>query len=109
MLKDFLALRPVFHYAEKRVRGHVAICVLAAVLEAVMSIDLKARKLTDPDLEGQQLSARRALRELERIRMVRFSDVEGNERQVVTRPNPFQAKILAGFGVDTSTWRSRVA
>jgi transposase len=109
VLKDFLALRPVFHYTEKRVRGHVAICVLAAVLEAVMSIDLKARKLTDPDLEGQQLSARRALRELERIRMVRFSDTDGNERQVVTRPSPFQAEILAAFGVDTSTWRSRVA
>jgi len=109
VLKDFLALRPVFHYTEKRVRGHVAICVLAAVLEAVMSIDLKARKLTDPDLEGQHLSARRALRELERVRMVRFSDAEGNERQVVTRPNPFQAEILAALGVDTSTWRSRVA
>jgi transposase len=109
VLKDFLALRPVFHYTEKRVRGHVAVCVLAAVLEAVMSIDLKARKLTDPDLEGQHLSARRALRELERVRMVRFSDADGNERQVVTRPSPFQAEILAALGVDTSTWRSRVA
>jgi transposase len=102
-------LRPVFHYTEKRVRGHVAICVLAAVLEAVMSIDLKARKLTDPDLEGQHLTARRALRELERIRMVRFADTDGNERQVVTRPSPFQAEILAALGVDTSAWRSRVA
>ena len=109
VLKDFLALRPVFHYTEKRVRGHVAICVLAAVLEAVMTLDLKARKLTDPDLEGQHLSARRGLRELERIRMVRFSDAEGNERQVVTRPSPFQAEILAALGVDTSAWRSRVA
>ena len=102
-------MRPVLHYTEKRVRGHVAICVLAAVLEAVMSIDLKARKLTDPDLEGQHLSACRALRELERIRMVRFSDTDGNQRQVVTRPSPFQAEILAALGVDTSAWRSRVA
>jgi len=109
VLKDFLALRPVFHYTEKRVRGHVAICVLAAVLEAVMTLDLKARKLTDPDLEGQHLSARRGLRELERIRMVRFSDADGNQRQVVTRPSPFQAEILAALGVDTSAWRSRVA
>jgi transposase len=108
VLKDFLALRPVFHYTEKRVRGHVAICVLAAVLEAVMSIDLKARKLTDPDLEGQQLTARRALCELERVRMVRFSDADGNERQIVTQPSPFQAKILAALSVDTSAWRSRV-
>ena len=102
-------MRPVLHYTEKRVRGHVAICVLAAVLEAVMSIDLKARKLTDPDLEVQHLTARRGLRELERIRMVRFTDADGNERQVVTRPSPFQAEILAALGVDTSAWRSRVA
>ena len=109
VLKDFLALRPVFHYTEKRVRGHVAICVLAAVIEAVMALDLAGAKITDPDLEGQQLTARRALRELERIRMIRFVDVNGDERQVITRPGPFQAKILAAFGVDTSAWRSRVA
>ena len=109
VLKDFLAMRPVFHYTEKRVRGHVAICVLAAVLESVMSIDLRARKLTDPDLEGQHLTARRALRELERVRILRFSEADGNEPQVVTRPSPFQAEILAALGVDTSAWRSRVA
>ena len=55
VLKDFLALRPVFHYSEKRVRGHVAICVLAAVIEAVMAIDLGEAKLTDPDLGDQVL------------------------------------------------------
>ena len=32
--------------------------------------------------------------------MVRFSDADGNERQVVTRPSPFQAEILAALGVD---------
>ena len=70
-----------------------------------MSIDMRTRELTDPDLEGQHLSARRALRELERMRMVCFSDADGNQRQVVARPSPFQAEILAALGVDTSTWR----
>ena len=109
VLKDFLALRPVFHYTEKRVRGHVAICVLAAVIEAVMAIDLAATKLTDPDLRDQVLSARRALRELERVRMIRFVDSNDEERQVVTRPNPLQASIFTAFGVETSAWRSRIA
>ena len=27
MLKDFLNLRPVFHWTEKRVRGHIGLCV----------------------------------------------------------------------------------
>jgi transposase len=109
VLKDFLALRPVFHYTEKCVRGHVAICVLATVIEAVMTLDLTAAKLTDPDLDGQPLSARRALRELERVRMIRFVDSNDEERHVVTRPSTVQARILAALGVDTSTWRSRVA
>jgi transposase len=109
VLKDFLALRPVFHYTEKRVRGHVAICVLAAVIEAVMALDLARAKITDPDLGDQVLSARRALRELERIRMIRFVDSNDEERHVVTRPNPLQASILTAFGVETSAWRSRIA
>ena len=108
VLKDFLALRPVFHYTEKRVRGHIAICVLAAVIEAVMAIDLANAKITDPDLKEQTLSARRALRELERVRMIRFVDTDGEKRQVVTRPNAFQATILAAFGADLSPCRSRI-
>jgi hypothetical protein len=49
-----------------------------------------------------------ALRELARVRMIRFVHANGNERQVVTRPSPFQAQILAAFGVDTSARRSRI-
>jgi hypothetical protein len=109
VLKDFLALRPVFHYTEQRVRGHVAICVLAAVIEAVIGLDLSVAKIADPDLEGQVLSPRRALRELERVRMITFTDSSGGERQLVTRPSPLQASILHAMGVDTSRWRSRLA
>jgi len=109
VLMDFLALRPVLHYTEKRVRGHVAICVLAAVIEAVMALDLAGAEVTDPNLESPQLSARLALRELDRIRMIRFVDANGDERQVIMRPGLFQVKILAAFGVDTSAWRLRVA
>jgi hypothetical protein len=42
------------------------------------------------------------------VRMIRFIHANGNERQVVTRPSPFQAQILATFGVDTSARRSRI-
>jgi transposase len=35
--KDFLALRPVFHWTEDRVRGHVALCILAGTIRAVMA------------------------------------------------------------------------
>lgn len=32
VIKDFLHLRPVRHWTERRVRGHVAVCVYAAVV-----------------------------------------------------------------------------
>ena len=41
--------------------------------------------------------------------MIRFVDSNGEERQVVTRPNPLQAGILTAFGVETSAWRPRIA
>ncbi|MGA3352378.1 MAG: hypothetical protein ABSD85_04225 [Acidimicrobiales bacterium] len=41
--------------------------------------------------------------------MIRFVDANDDERQVITRPSLFRARILDALGVDTSTWRSRVA
>ncbi|MGO9874863.1 MAG: IS1634 family transposase, partial [Acidimicrobiia bacterium] len=40
VLKDFLRLRPIRHWTEQRVRGHVAACVWAAVIEALINNDL---------------------------------------------------------------------
>ena len=34
VMKDFLGLRPVHHRTEHRVRAHIALCVIAAVIEA---------------------------------------------------------------------------
>jgi hypothetical protein len=109
VMKDFLARRPMFHWTEERVRGQVAHCVLAAKIEAVMARDLVNAKVMDPHLPFQSMSPCRALRELERIRMIQFTDADDNQRRVVTRPSAFQSQILAAFGVDTSAWRSRVA
>ena len=102
-LKDFIGLRPVFHWTETRVAGHIGVCVLAATIEAVMTRDLAAADVRDPDLPAQHLSARRALRELDRVRLVRL---DAGERgvAVVTRRNALQAKVLATFGVDTRPW-----
>jgi len=74
-----------------------------------MTRDLETHLVRDPDLKDQVLSPRRALRELERIRAVRLVGADGIPRQVITRPSPLQSKILAAFGVDTSTWRPQLA
>jgi hypothetical protein len=52
---DFGALRPVFHCTEQRVRGHIAICVIAAVVEALITAQLRAADVRDPDLDDQHL------------------------------------------------------
>jgi transposase len=100
-LKDFIGLRPVYHWSEGRVRGHIALCVLAATIEAVIGKDLARARVMDPDLPGQVLSARRALAELNRIRRVEL-DAGDHVVTVVTRRNALQGQILAALGVDTT-------
>jgi hypothetical protein len=103
VLKDVLRLRPVRHWTERRVRGHVAVCVYAAVVEALLSRALREADVRDPDIADQHLSAPRALRELGRVRAVTL-DVEATTVELTTRPSFLQARILAAVGVDTSGW-----
>ena len=49
VLKDFLRLRPVRHWTEKRVRGHVAVCVYAALMETLITQALTTADVRDPD------------------------------------------------------------
>jgi hypothetical protein len=109
VLKDFLHLRPLRHWTERRVRAHVAVCVYATVVEALMARALRAADVRDPDLPGQFLSPDRALRELGRIRAVTLTAGE-RTIHVVTRRSPLQSRILAALGVDTSGWeRARIS
>lgn len=78
VLKDFLGLRPVFHWTEQRVKGHIAICVLAAVIEAVIGNTLAAAGVRDHDLPNQPISARRVLAELRRIPGARSGGAVGD-------------------------------
>jgi transposase len=103
VMKDFLGLRPVYHWTEQRVRGHIAICVVAAVIEAVIANQLAAADISDPDLDGQIITPRRALTELNRIRVHHLTAGDRNIR-VTTRRSPLQAQILAALDVDTASW-----
>ena len=103
VLKDFLRLRPIRHWTEQRVRGHVAVCVYAAVIETLIAHALAEADIRDPDLPDQHLSAPRALRELDRVRRVRL-DAGGRRIQITTRRTPIQARALTAVGADTSAW-----
>ena len=103
ILKDFLRLRPVRHWTEQRVRGHVAICVYAALIETLINHALTTDDIRDPDLEDQHLTAARALRDLNRIRRHQIG-AGGRRITLTTRRSPLQARTLAAIGTDTRTW-----
>jgi transposase len=103
VLKDFLHLRPVRHWTERRVRGHIAVCVYAAVIEALIGRALATADVRDPELADQHLTAARALRELGRIHSIGLH-IGGRDVDVVTRRSPLHARILAALDVDTSAW-----
>ncbi len=100
VLKDFLHLRPVRHWTEKRVRGHIAVCVYAAVIETLINHAFATADIRDPDNGHQHLSAARALRDLNRIRRVQLN---ANNITLTTRRTPLQTQALTAVGADTLT------
>jgi transposase len=103
VLKSSLGLRPIRHWTETRVRGHIGICVLAAVLETLIGNRLADADVRDPDLHDQHLTAERAFQELDRIRQVTFTAGDATIT-AVTRRTGLQQQILTGLGVDTRNW-----
>lgn len=103
VLKDFIFLRPIRHWTEHRVRGHVAVCVYAAVLEALISRRLAEADVRDPDIAQQHLTCARAMRELDRIRAVTLT-AESRRIRLITRRSTLQRDILDAIGLDTSNW-----
>jgi hypothetical protein len=85
VLKEFWHLRPVRHWTERRVRGHVAICGYASVIEALGATVLRDVDVRDPDLPDQHLTPARALHELDHLRAVTLT-AGSHTINVSTRP-----------------------
>ena len=100
---DHLRLRPVRHWTEQRVRGHVAVCVYAALIETLINHALTQADVRDPDLGHQHLTAARALRDLNRIRRHQLT-TNGRRITLTTRRSPLQNRTLTAIGADTHTW-----
>lgn len=65
-LKSGLDLRPVYHYTEKRIRGHIMVCFLALVLE--MALRRKVQAIT-----GEAVPYDEILRHLEQVKAVEIN------------------------------------
>ena len=90
-LKDYLRVRPVFHYRPDRVRNHVRICFLAYWLSAKLGSQWR--------LKGQSVEVHNLLRQLQTIRLGRL-EVKGQSLKIkVTRvPRDLNA-ILSKLGL----------
>ena len=96
------------HISQQRVRGHIAICVLAAVIEAVIANQLADADIADADIDNQIITPRWAPAELNRIRVHHLTAGDRNIR-VTTKRNALQAQILAALVSDPARRRIGVS
>jgi transposase len=89
-LKSFIELRPMRHYKDNRVRGHVQICVWALLIQRVLQ-----KKL---DEAGIGMTSGMALESLRTIKVVE-TQVGPKKTAFVTPPNPRNQSILNALGL----------
>ena len=85
-LKNLLKLRPIYHRVDKRVKGHVFICILALLLKRLME-------------KKTGLMFREIMKKLERLK-VNVIEVEGEEIYQRNQINHGQKEILKELAVE---------
>lgn len=78
--KNFLYVRPIFHWREHRVRAHIFVCYLSFLIESIIE-------------KFSKESARMTIRELKRIKMSKLI-AGNNSREVLTRITQEQRDIF---------------
>jgi len=90
-LKDVLAVRPIYHRVEPRVRAHIFVAALALLVERLLERRLKEA--------GVNLSAPDALEALATIRLVTFHLAGQPVRRGVSGGSPHARQVLKALGI----------
>ncbi len=90
-LKDVLAVRPIYHRVERRVRAHIFVAALALLVERLLERRLKEA--------GVNLSAPDALEALATIRLVTFHLAGQPVRRGVSGGSPHARQVLKALGI----------
>ena len=90
-LKSLVKVRPMFHWAERRVEAHIFICFLAYLLAKTLELRLQAA--------GLQLSAARALDQLSRLHAVEHTWEDRATVVQATKPDRDLQAILDALGI----------
>jgi transposase len=85
-LKDVLAMRPIYHQIEPRVKAHIFVAALALLVQRLLS-----RRLEEG---GIDFSAERAMEALETVRLVTFRLGARAERRGVSGGCPDARRVL---------------
>jgi transposase len=89
-MKDFLQLRPIYHWSDDRVRAHIFVCVLAYLLERSLSHQLRQA--------GLELSPREALDWASRVHAVE-NKLGDHTLWTVSRPAPAASELFRALGL----------
>jgi transposase len=90
-LKDVLAMRPIYHQVEPRVRAHIFVAALALLLQRLLE-----RRLARANLN---LSAAEALEAMETVRVVTFRLHGQPPRQGVSTGSPRARQVIKALGI----------
>jgi transposase len=85
-LKDILALRPIYHQRESRVKAHIFVAALALLVQRLLERRLQQAKVN--------MSAAEAMQALETIRVVKFHLAGQPSRQGVSTGSPRARQVL---------------
>lgn len=89
-IKDFIRLRPIFHYKPQRVKAHVFICVLAYLIEKIIDKRLLTRNLN--------LTAIKALELLDEVRLIE-NQLGNKTLKCITELNKTHREIFSAIGI----------
>lgn len=99
-LKGTLKVRPVFHWTDKRIIGHLVICFLAYMCESWIAKELREKKvmrkssaLKNKNIKPRALTAKEALKDLNQV-TASFYTIRGKKVWVRSDIKAHSAKIL---------------
>ncbi len=91
IIKNDLDMRPMYHWKESRVKGHIYACVISYFL--INAIEYISKK------KGLNKSARKILRSLSKINIIDVNLPDGKRKHSITTVDTENKKILEKFKV----------
>jgi len=104
-IKGNLKARPVFHWSDKNIVGHLTLCFLAYLCEALMTKALREKKLMlnstaikEEIIKPRELTVVEAMRELQEVRAIPVK-IKSSTIWVRTDINGNAAKLFSAIGL----------